>query len=721
MLIEFRTKAETDRNLKKLSNTIQKTFFQERTAILKQLSTYDSIGRDKGLVPIDSVTSLLYENNAIYKPGYRYFKTMFWANKEGGANIFITPYSNSSSSFIGYRNYFKYPEVYEESVGNTRLWYNMEPIYSNTSGEWILAFSKPAKDQQKDKIVAITSWMYSIKSTILPQDYEYCLVEKSGKIWYHSKEVFNLSDDLLKECDDENMNAAFKSNSRDLLYITLRNSRYRAYVTPVNNTNLFLVTMFNPAKLKSMEAITAASAIVYFGMIALLLLIFFTLVWVGSQRNKLIEGNEFFFNWLIPVDKKKETYGFLLVINFFIAIVLLIIGLSGWVRSTSLSWVLWDLLFLIAGNFLFNYILLNLQPFRHHEKNTLFKTKILKPLEKSVTPATKYIYDRIKEFTVYKKDVRNLYTSFMVSWIVVTTVFPAILFMVRFHHEETKLYVINQFQGIANKLNQRTDSLAKFYKENIPLKYPDSLFYGRDLQGLYFQTIWNTTVEKPKAVTTANGKRIDMAVVHQVHFSFNSLIGDRESSSINPLIESKINMTDTSFGIFFNRLTVEYPVKEDTDKSRLSKGIISQGISTDTKGGSGIFKLFDKGLSSWLFFLLITLILTLIHLLIRKISHKLFDYDGLSAIVPTLETQLGQLGSTDVNSIIVSLNALNINGKPYGEWKTIDLNDSESIKIKPAERLILCNIESKLSKPEEITQCVKTLETFLKKGLSFFF
>jgi len=713
MLIELKTKAETDRNLKKLDTTIQETFLRERTAILKQLFTYNSIGKRKEQVKTDSIKSLLFENDPIYKPDYRFFKTMFWANNEGKQTFFITPYSNTSSSYVGYRNYFKNPEVYEDSIEKTPFWYNMEPIYSNTSGEWVLAFSSPAKDQEKDKIVAMTSWMYSVKSTILPKDFEYCLVEKSGRIWYHSNEIFTLSDDFLKECDDNHLNAIFRSNSEDLLYITLRNTRYRINVSPVSNTNLFLVTMFNPAKIKSIEAITAGSAIVYFGLIALILLIFFSLLRLLSMKNKLIEGNDYFLDWLMPIEKKKKIYAFLLVINTLLAVVLLIISLSGFIRDISITWVLWGLLFVILGVFTFNYMLIDLLPFQN-PGNGPIKTKFIKTLDNFLEPPTGYFYKLSQKLTFYS-DVRNLYASYMVSWILITTVIPAILFMARFHHEETKHYIINQFQGIADKLNHRTDSLAKFYKENIPLKYPDLLFYQRNLKGHYFTSIWNTTLNNSSDCKIAGCTQDDNVVVHQVHYFFNKLTGDRGTSGTNPLIESKINMTDSSFGIIFKGQTLEYPVCPKINLQILPKGITIQGISTPTKGGSGVFKLFDPDWITWVFFAVMTLILLLIHLLIRKVSHKLFDFKGLLGSVPTLKTQLVHLGSTDWNAIIISLNDLNLNDPPDPDWKLIDMNDSKSLENDQPEKLILCNIESTLSNPQEIIQSVKTLEKFLKR------
>jgi hypothetical protein len=326
-LIRFTIRSDHFEQLTTLNQAVKKAFIIEKDTILQQLNQYNQEKIDFGKLG-NLNHSVLDSSGKVYKSGFKpfypFFKSVFWADKNGEQKTLFTPLKYGVNTNVKNRAYFIHPDRYKCSSG----WYNMEPIYSHTTGDWSIAFSVPSKDNAA-KAVVLTSPMYSLKSPVLQQGFEYCLIDKTGRIWYHSNELLDLNDNLLIEShDNPSLKAALSTNDSASMEIDIRNMEYLAFVSPVESTDLFVISLVNPARTKSISAITASFVLFFFSIVFFILLLVFIILRILKVSKSKLAGKEYFFNLILPDKEHYTIYFFLISLNGLIFIVLMLVWLN---------------------------------------------------------------------------------------------------------------------------------------------------------------------------------------------------------------------------------------------------------------------------------------------------------------------------------------------------------------------------------------------------------
>jgi hypothetical protein len=192
------------------------------------------------------ITDIFDSSETVNYDYYKFYDYIFWLNNTGKAIAQITPFS-VKEKLVSYaeRDYFKKKSEWQwqfPEYGKVKR-FRMESIVSSTSGEYKVAFSKPS--ESGPSAIVMSGRFYSLIDPIIPYGYKFCIIDDTGKVWFHSNKYQNLSENFISECnDDKQLKAACYANVARLMYVSYYNHKQRIYLTPIKGLPLFMVTMY---------------------------------------------------------------------------------------------------------------------------------------------------------------------------------------------------------------------------------------------------------------------------------------------------------------------------------------------------------------------------------------------------------------------------------------------------------------------------------------------
>ncbi len=681
VLLSNKLKNEHFGQLNALNESVKEAFSGESEAILKQLKAYRNAGFDKKELP---VTSILDSNLEVIKPyHYKFFNAFFPADNEGNQILYITTQKKGEKSNVMSRDYFLHPDKYKKTIQGETMWYNMEPIYSNTTGDWSIAFSTPSGKPDSSKIVAITSSMYSLKNPVLPDGYSFYLVEKSGRVWYDSDELLNLSDNFIIEANnDSQLPVALESNATSNFKVKLRNQKHFLHISPIGNTELFMITVFNPARTNALEALVTTYAIGFFAILLVLIVLLVLILKMFRIKTSKLKGTEYFFSWLTPKKSKAVFYKFMLIFNGTIFLIMVILSITNSFTKLSVNSFIW---------FFMVFIIL------HYSAMFLIRT-VLKKTDRKNTDSPKTTEGYLKG-----------YTYFLFSWLIATSILPALFLMSRFAQEEGKFYAIQQQQDLAHKINSRNDLLTRFFNENYEPKVRSALLKERNQQGLYFEAISGLITPPEKAETLTNTDFLQSKYLKLVRSNYQQMMG-QELTIWNDLQCQNQLYEDSNSKIMMVFDKVSY------QKSGLKKTESDTLVSANV--GKGMYKPFENGKWKWnvaLFWLFFVLVMLFVYSLINKIVRRLFPYGEICSDAIDAEKLFEVIKKSKKNAVIVSIRKADKQYIMDHLFNYVDLADAPSKNLPANKNIIILNFEKGINDPVDLEKKLTKLDQFLKQ------
>ncbi|MEI7661196.1 MAG: cache domain-containing protein [Bacteroidota bacterium] len=657
-LIRSNLKCDHDEQLLNLNDAVKDAFTAEKSAILDQLYTYKT--EEKSIAgiknPIASIFASTSEKCALLKkPAYPFYKNLFWAYKSGKQRAIVTPYRYCPTAYINSRDYFIRPDKYRCDSG----WYNMEPIFMQTTGDWSVAYSIPSGNDSI-KIIALTTSMHSLKSPVLQQGVDYCLIDNKGKVWYHSSDILDVYDNLPMECqDNEELLTTLNSNEPAYMNLSIRSHSYRAYVSPVPNTDLFVVTLLNPDRVNSIGALTSMFVLCFFGFVFVILLAGYLIMLPVTRHQSKLAGKDYFFSWLLPRNRHNKGYSLMIWINTAIFLFLLMIKITGSFYSLPLTPLMIFLVILMVGHFFLTYQVLTTH---HWQPNN----------------------DLLKTIPVFL----SRYTWFVLTWMVIAVIMPVVLLTDTLFSNETTSYIQRQQQFIAHKLNERTEKFHKTYGEINPPALGDSLFKLRNDIGHYYKVV-DQTVLLP--YNLKNGEQEDIntpGIIKFSHSLFFNIMNETDPISSDPLIACKSPDTATcGIPLVFNRLTFNEKGEKFMPKS----------ILITPNPWSNIFNPHHAGRWSWLavlFWFSVLILMTIVGFLISKLVKVLFFSFETGIERPPITHELNEIAAYNVNAVMISYNSPEVQFLSQNGWSPVDFEKTPAPPAPGRNNLVLFNFET---------------------------
>lgn len=324
-----------NRNLEQFSKHVQTDFLSDLEKLSLQLQEYD---RQVAHIPLrkgDLVFRLLQHPNLqrawdselerpqldnLLKPKkFPHFKNVFWMDRQGKQILQL-----STRNYLGrllelaHRDYFKkagewrLPEQLEKS-------FMLESIASVSSGEKLAALSilsglqlaDTGGDMDRSHVLAATSSLPSIIDPVVPEGFGFCIMDKSGDVWFHSDSRLNLHENVVRESGrDVTLQAALASGVPRTIEIHYHGSRHRFMLTPFEGFPLYLATFYNSELYDSslIEAIRFAGVLIVILLFfnGALLFLFACRDYREYKKTSLTMGFDP-FAWLRPVKINEEA------------------------------------------------------------------------------------------------------------------------------------------------------------------------------------------------------------------------------------------------------------------------------------------------------------------------------------------------------------------------------------------------------------------------------
>lgn len=322
----FGYEREYNRALRSLSKDVEQRFLTELADITQQLKQSDSQRPSwESTSEADSFLSLLRQMSAFdtsgffvsyiqndhqyihYRANYPFFNETIWLNEEGEQKITLASHSLSEGKRpnLGNRQYFSDAlngKLFHLVKGNDTLekfciqsmfsWHNL----SHEAGISILPVSNDSI-----KVLSMATKLRSVMNPLLEPGYELCIIDDEGKVLFHSQTGKNLQENFFDEIEnDATILSAVRGRASVLRSINYGGAQYQAFVRPINNLPLYLVTLFDREYYKTPIVLTIGFAFVLLVLLYAVQGILVFLLFVTTYRPTKLRIKRFFMNWLRP-------------------------------------------------------------------------------------------------------------------------------------------------------------------------------------------------------------------------------------------------------------------------------------------------------------------------------------------------------------------------------------------------------------------------------------
>lgn len=220
-----------------------------------------------------------------------------------------TPFSDIVKVNLNERQYFKNIENVNSSWP-TSDGHNIyiESIKSFNTAKYETAISFRTKNNDLP-VLAITARIPSLYSQVLPNDIEFVVINKTGRVLYHSIQEKNLHENFVLECEsDLSLINAIRLQTEDETLLKYNEKKWLARIKPIDEAPLYHITLLdlNQADTKNARIFLITF---YFLIVSIVLMIFGLLIlqWITRSFNDK-QKHIWFLNWLVFKPRKHVIY-----------------------------------------------------------------------------------------------------------------------------------------------------------------------------------------------------------------------------------------------------------------------------------------------------------------------------------------------------------------------------------------------------------------------------
>ncbi len=327
--------ANNKTDLKNLSTQLEKRFCLEIDTACLQLKYYDSIYHKdpnlRALLAAKHADSAGMDTITRMHPTlYRQFDDLFFINDKAQwvARWGFKKYENLPKIHVEDRPYFQ-----DMKAGNILLLkkdkdtlskndidsFCLEPTLSKLDGKFVNTIVIPSAADAADTghpiMLGLSGAMYSVCNTIVPPEYGFSIVDRTGKILFNSKMDRSLLSSIYTELDDGSAIGQY-IRYRQERYIgstTLHGEQVALLVAPFKRLPFSVVVYTGLETNQRFELHLLSLTSFFIGCIILLLILSAYFNEWGRTRPTLVSISQIDFEWLRPVPAKTGYYTYLLL------------------------------------------------------------------------------------------------------------------------------------------------------------------------------------------------------------------------------------------------------------------------------------------------------------------------------------------------------------------------------------------------------------------------
>jgi len=248
---------------------------------------------------------------------------VFWID-EGGLekDAWISDSVNSPHTNTRFREYFK-NTVNDRPNKAGKPAYYVDQVVSRTSGVFTSIIAKKSVSPGR-KVAAISFTAKSLDTVIMPDGYQFAIIDNTGKVLYHSKAERNLNEYLTKEfADSSKLVSCLQAKSDASFDAQYYGNQYHIKIKPFTDLPYFIVIFedleYNNARDTEPYAFTVCMLICLVGFLT----IQFTTVFILSSKKSFFKKQHFATSWIGPKTNFHVQYNVAIICNTIIIIMMM--------------------------------------------------------------------------------------------------------------------------------------------------------------------------------------------------------------------------------------------------------------------------------------------------------------------------------------------------------------------------------------------------------------
>jgi len=319
---------ERRHQLEDLHAEISRSFFGELDAAYRQLYHYDSLRwNDPELISGKTTTRVLapplasapvVADSLLFPRHYPFFNAVLWATDEEMIGDEVTtsadPTPKVNISGRQYLETLKAGNGWSLAARGTRPVY-VESILTRTTGEQLAVVSTTSPDDPNSPIVFMSTRLYSLIRPVLPQGYGFCVIDKGGNVLFHSDQARNLQENFLEECTNEDFQSAIFSRAEMWAEGNYLGQPHAFYFKPLRNLPLFLITFEDKNYYRGAHAQAITLNLFFTLLFMFVMLLFLGLLYFISPSEHTLKQSHYLLDWLRPSKLKTANYRKLIFMN----------------------------------------------------------------------------------------------------------------------------------------------------------------------------------------------------------------------------------------------------------------------------------------------------------------------------------------------------------------------------------------------------------------------
>jgi hypothetical protein len=278
------------------------------------------------LVKSDSIPKLLYTKyDILYQKTSHHIhaQEIYWLYTKGVDSTNLTVDSNNApKGNYDDRIYYKNAMANRYNTTGRRDNFYIDQIVSRPEGNFRTVIAKKNRDGQ---VAAMTFTVQSLDSVIMPDGFQFAIIDNNGRVLYHSRASRNLNENLKDEfADSSQLVSSIEAKSDTSFKAEYYGRRYNVKIKPIPGLPYFTVIfedlVYNDTR--DIEAYTFTLSMLI--CLLLFLIIKFCVVFFVSSRQSIFKKQHFDTSWIGPKPTSHHQYNLAVVTNLFIIVMMLI-------------------------------------------------------------------------------------------------------------------------------------------------------------------------------------------------------------------------------------------------------------------------------------------------------------------------------------------------------------------------------------------------------------
>ncbi len=244
---------------------------------------------------------------------------VFWVDMNDGREMYnwATDVNIPKGTDVSTRDYFINIKNDHPNHAQGRDTFYVSQNVSKATGVFTTAIAK--KSIAKSTLVGMALTMQSMDTVVLPDGYQFALIDENGQVRYHSRSQFNLNQNLKAELSDSSaLISSLEAKSNNTFQTDYFGRRYNIKIRPLSHLPYYITILedleYNDARDMEAYAFTLSMLL----CLLVFLIVEVSIIFLASSRQSFFKKQFFETSWIGPRISSHGQYNLAILTNLFI-------------------------------------------------------------------------------------------------------------------------------------------------------------------------------------------------------------------------------------------------------------------------------------------------------------------------------------------------------------------------------------------------------------------